>query len=565
MTPLTRRHLLQRAALASGALALGPAFWQRAVAAAATVGDGPYGPLGPADANGIRLPQGFSARLVARGGEVVPGSGYAFPTRPDGQATFATERGGWILVTNAEAVPPNGGVSATRFDASGEVVDAYRILSGTTHNCSGGPTPWGTWLSCEEVDAGLVWECDPTQPSQGVSRPALGTFKHESAAVDSAAGQVYLTEDTGDGNLYRFTPDGYPSLEAGTLEVAVVDDDGRVTWAPIPEPNPAPDATPTRQQVPEAAKFSRAEGIWFDSGVVYLATTRDSKIHAYDTVEQRIAVIYDRATVPDPPLQNPDNLTVSPAGDLFVAEDNTAADGHLDVVILTPDRIVAPFLSLVGPKHIRDESARSELTGPVFDPSGTRLYVTSQRARASAADSWDGPGEVYEITGPFRVGRPESGPLSPGDPREPGQAVGSGQAQSPGAQVAGPALGVEVPRRIAWHELRRNGLPVAMTLDRPAHVDIRVFARFVPASQRSHRGATRHQFRLAEVARDVAEAGPQLIRLPFGPRAIAQLRGRRQALRLSVEVSVDQAALSRTTILGAPPHPPRRRARRRRA
>src|SRR5687767_1150840 len=87
---LTRRSLLRTTALATGALALGPAFWKRAVASAATVTDGPYGPLGPPDANGLRLPAGFKSRVVARGNEAVAGTGYRFPVQPDGQATFAT-------------------------------------------------------------------------------------------------------------------------------------------------------------------------------------------------------------------------------------------------------------------------------------------------------------------------------------------------------------------------------------------------------------------------------------------------------------------------------------------
>ena len=83
-------------------------------------------------------------------------------------------RGGWILVTNSEVDGGRGGVSATRFDASGTIVDSYRILANTSVNCAGGPTPWGTWLSCEETSTGKVWECYPAGDKVAVDRPLMG-------------------------------------------------------------------------------------------------------------------------------------------------------------------------------------------------------------------------------------------------------------------------------------------------------------------------------------------------------------------------------------------------------
>src|SRR5690606_14743171 len=146
---------------------------------------------------------------------------------PDGGACVPTEDGGWIYVSNSEhpppvdvpgatgllsaiaglvpALPATGGASAIRFDAEGNVVDAYSILAGTLSNCAGGLTPWRTWLSCEEWEdtegyaAGRVWECDPFGVEPAVARLDLGVCKHEMATSDPVRQQLYLTEDQPDG------------------------------------------------------------------------------------------------------------------------------------------------------------------------------------------------------------------------------------------------------------------------------------------------------------------------------------------------------------------------------
>lgn len=385
---MERRRFLQLglATTAAGVVAGGSAFDFEALAGALGVdrgGDGRYGPLGPADANGIELPTGFTAREIARADAPVPGTSYVWPVFPDGGATFPAKGGGWYYVANSEHPSRGeGGVSALRFSPRGDVVGAERILEGTQTNCAGGATPWGTWLSAEEYPEGQVWECDPTGTKPGRALPALGRFQHEAAAVDPRGRRVYLTEDVSDGRFYRFSPKRYPSLDAGTLEVADVARNGAVRWRAVPDPGAA--STPTREQVPDSTPFDGGEGMAYHRGTVYFTTKGDDRVWAYDTRRRRLRVLYDGRAHTELPLHGVDNVTMTPRGDVLVAEDG----GNLELVVLTMDGTAAPLLRVTGQPD-------SELAGPAFSPDGSRLYFSSQRGGG-------GPGITYEVRGPFR-------------------------------------------------------------------------------------------------------------------------------------------------------------------
>ena len=366
---------------------LAPAFLRDALGASVlAAAPGPYGELVGPDSNGLMLPSGFSSRRIGQAGQTVGPSRYVLPPAPDGQATFKTFDGGWILVTNSESGAPTGGTSAIRFAADGTIKDAYRILGGTQTNCAGGPTPWGAWLSGEEHVGGLIWECDPAGKIAATSRPAMGMFKHEAAAVDRVGKRVYLSEDNDPGGFYRFTPNSYPDLSAGTLEVAQRHGDGSVVWHTVADPTTIQTGVPTNAQVPQMTPFRGGEGLWYANGVIYFTTKLDIKVWAYTIATQNMEIIYDHTLSPAESLNAVDNVTVSAAGDVLVCEDG----GNLEVGLIAPDRTVSPLLRFVTPEH-----DGSELCGVVFDPSQKRLYVTSQRAF--------GQGAIYEISGPFRI------------------------------------------------------------------------------------------------------------------------------------------------------------------
>jgi secreted PhoX family phosphatase len=386
---MERRTFLRAAALGAGAVAVGGSLWRGAASAApAQPGPSPYGALLAPDANGVRLPAGFRSRVVARSSRPVGRSGYLWHPAPDGGACFG-HGSGWIYVSNSE-IPLVGGVSAIRFAADGSIGDAYRTLSGTSQNCAGGATPWGTWLSCEEVPYGRVFETDPRGRARARARPAMGRFTHEAAACDPVRRVVYLTEDEPDGCFYRFTPTVWGDLSAGALDVLCAPVDlvsGPVTWRRVP--NPGGGLAGTRNQVPAAKRFDGGEGCFSRDGKVWFTTKGDNRVWVYDGGAGVLDVAYDDSTVTGggAPLTGVDNITGAVSGDLFVAEDG----GDMQICMITPTGVVTPFLQVVGHDG-------SEITGPAFSPDGRRLYFSSQRGSSGSSFA----GVTFEVTGPFR-------------------------------------------------------------------------------------------------------------------------------------------------------------------
>ena len=386
MVQMNRRSFLKNLLSASPALALGPTLLQYSTPAHAGLFNQnlmDLGLLNEPDKNGIRLPAGFISNVIAISGEKVGTTDYEWHKSPDGGACFPTNEGGWIYVSNCEEWSPFcGGASAVEFNASGEIVEARKILSGTRFNCAGGATPWHTWLSCEEADRGSVYETDPYGKKEAVELPALGYFQHEAVAIDPERQVLYLTEDESDGCFYRFLPTNpLPDLSAGELQVAIVNN-GLVSWKTLPDPTPAIWQTRTRNQVPEATKFRGGEGIWFENDHVFFTTKLDHRVWVLNVKSQELGILYDGKLGSDTTLRGVDNITSNNDGNLLIAEDG----GDMQLVVLSPDGEAKPFLQIVD----QDES---EITGPAFSPDGSRLYFSSQRGH----DEDSRLGITYEI------------------------------------------------------------------------------------------------------------------------------------------------------------------------
>ncbi|GLW92724.1 alkaline phosphatase PhoX [Actinokineospora globicatena] len=354
-----------------GPTALDGSSWAPAFAASAEPGPSPYGALRPADADGFQLPEGFTCRLVTMTGWGIPDSPYSWHHAPSGGACFASGAR-WIYVSNS-AGTEWGGAGAVVLNSVSRVADGYAVLTGSTRNHAGGATPWRTWLSCEQVERGRVFETDPWGERPAVDRPALGRFRHDAVAVDPDHGCVYLTESTPDSCFYRFRPDTWPDLSSGVLEVMTGADDlvdGPVGWAPVPDP--AGDPVVTRAQVAGAKRFNRGEGCHYAAGTCWF-TTQDDRMWAYDAAASTITVANGAAGVV--------------GGDLFVP----VAEPVMGVDVVTPEGAVAPFLRVSG-------HSLSQVVGLALRPHGGKLYFSSQLGTAGTIYG----GITYQVTGPFR-------------------------------------------------------------------------------------------------------------------------------------------------------------------
>ena len=438
---IDRRHFLGATGAAFSGLLLsgcaGRMATQGATAAAPFEG---YGPL-VTDPNGLLdLPRGFSYRLLSSLGDTMADGG-TVPDKADGMGCLPLGENEIVLIRNHELIPTDdaGGDLASGFGrrdgaivpggTTNLVLDAttlapkreFRTLAGTIRNCSGGITPWGSWLTCEEAPTGPGqrygdglernhgWVFEVPAAANGlvdaVPLTAMGRFNHEAACVDPATGIVYLTEDRDDSVLYRFLPDTPGRLaDGGRLQAMVIDGlaDTRnwtgpdmatgtshtVRWIDCTDVEAPQDDLRLRAAADGAALIARGEGIHTGTDEVFICSTSGGQrklgqifrlVPGRGARADTIELFFESES--EDQFNYGDNLTVGPNGHLIVCEDQytEVVDNHLRGI--TPDGRAYAFGRL---------RLQTELAGGCFSPDGKWFFVNAYS-----------PTRTLAITGPW--------------------------------------------------------------------------------------------------------------------------------------------------------------------
>ena len=430
---LSRRQFLNVAGVTTASVLMAAPLKRlfiRAASGQTTQGRG-YGPLVSDPKGLLDLPAGFYYQAFSRTGEIMS-DGSPVPAVHDGMAAFAGPDDTTILVRNHELEPEQspavigpkydshctGGTTTLILGPDRQLQRHYASLAGTYRNCAGGPTPWDSWISCEENTStpeqnpalqkrhGYNFEVPSQLQTPVMPEPlvAMGRFNHEAIAVDPKTGIVYQTEDQLDGLFYRFLPKKPGNLKAGgSLEALKIKNKPQavtqsgfpvgqpmvVEWVPIEDPDPPQDTVRAEGFAKGAAQFSRGEGICFGNNEAYFCCTSGGKaglgqVWRYvpgETAQAGGTLTLFVESEDSKILDFPDNITVAPFGDLFACEDSYSFNEQFIRGISTDGQVYS---------FARNALNTSEFAGACFSLNPLTLFVNIQT-----------PGITFAIWGPF--------------------------------------------------------------------------------------------------------------------------------------------------------------------
>ncbi|WP_250292245.1 alkaline phosphatase PhoX [Streptomyces atroolivaceus] len=449
----TRRQVLAGSAATAASVAFTGAFTELFSGTAEARGHSGYGPLLPDPDGLLDLPKGFRYRVLSREGDPLSSGEGPVPSNHDGMAAFAGRGGRVHLVRNHEnrttgkiGVPTvegltydpaaKGGCTSIELDGRGNVRGERVAVAGTAVNCAGGPTPWNTWLTCEETedkagsngytkDHGFVFEVDGADPRRTGAVPltAMGRFQHEAVAVDPKNGVVYETEDAFEkpfGLFYRFLPEkplgGTGSLRAGgaleamrvpgVADLSAIQETGasfdRIEWVPVPDPQAT--GTPIRLQDFGPKGITHAQKLegcyWGGSSVYFVSSFAHSsegsagdhfgQVWRYEPKRRRLTlvIVFGPDSDVQLPGESPDNICLAAGGGLMVCEDGGGAQHVLGVTRRGEVYAMARGRQNIG---TAEDPEWGEFAGVTFSPDGGTMFVNCYT-----------PGTTFAVTGPWR-------------------------------------------------------------------------------------------------------------------------------------------------------------------
>ncbi len=158
-----------------------------------------------------------------------------------------------------------------------------------------------------------------------------------------------------------------------------------IEWVDVSDPEAM--SAPTQEQAHDAgaALLRTRRGRVVREGAVFFACTSGGplgggQIFRLDLAAQTLMLVA-QVESEDTPLYNPDNITVAPWGDLFIAEDN---DGPNHIRALKQNGELYTFARNAA------DGGRSEFCGVCFSPDGKVMFVNVQET-----------GTTLAVTGPF--------------------------------------------------------------------------------------------------------------------------------------------------------------------
>jgi uncharacterized protein len=299
---------------------------------------------------------------------------------------IANKDGKWAIVTGDKLNRRLDATTPVVLTGPAKAIDGGPNAIGTLANCSGGVTPWGTVLSCEEnfqdypvpvAEGGYGWEkeiyskrhygwvveTDPYNPDVAPRKhTAMGRFRHENVAVriaDDGSVVAYMGDDRNDSCVYKFVADvklGTPAQREKNLKIL---ESGKLY----------------------VADFSKGAWILLDydkNKDLQDAKDKDGKplftSQADVLADARAAALAAKAT----PVDRPEDIEVNPkTGDVYIALTNNTGHGNFHGQIA----------------RIKEAAAATKFDWDIFAVGGSQSGFSSPDNL-----TFDGDGNLWMVT-----------------------------------------------------------------------------------------------------------------------------------------------------------------------